>query len=85
MEETGWNMQNYISPSRKCINESRACNLAEYGFMFSIDTRLSACNVMKAYNMYGGKIFGVKFMPLHLFRKTILLNYFSERFSAFVC
>jgi len=39
--------------SRKCINEGRACNLAEYGFMLSIDTRLSARNVMKAYNMYG--------------------------------
>ena len=52
MEETGRNMQNYISRSRKCINESRACNLAEYGFMFSIDTRLSARNVMKTYNMY---------------------------------
>jgi hypothetical protein len=76
MEETGWNMQNYISPSRKCINESRTCNLAEYGFMFSIDTRLSACNVMKAYNMYGGKILGVKFMLLYLFGK----NYFVELF-----
>jgi len=56
------------SASRKCINESRACNLAEYGFMLSIDTRLSARNVMKAYNMHGGRegggILGIKFMAL---------------------
>jgi len=58
------------SASRKCINESRACNLAEYGFMLSIDTRLSARNVMKAYNMYdgreGGRGWGGEYSALNL-------------------
>lgn len=37
----------YLSESQMYKREPRACNLAEYGFMFSIDTQLSACNVMK--------------------------------------
>lgn len=83
MEEThagrGIHAELYLAPSRKCINESRACNLAEYGFMFSIDTRLSARNVMKAYNMYGGgKTLGIKFMTLRVWE-----NFFFFRLDTF--